>query len=300
MKKKAKAAPPVALELSSNPEHAWLYVDGLFRGVTPATVPGLTPGSHVVDLVAPGYELTQENVFAGSGSSSNFTLKPSHASKDLLAKIGEVRAALDGGDLGAACTALAKLLQADEVLIAGVRTKDGKPQMVVVRVMADGQEVGRVEQAFEKVSDWQGIAKELEAKEAPAPRTIEAKSDQIEPVHTILASPNAWRRPTGWILGAVAVVSVGAGIGLGVNSHDTAGKANKLPQVDVTGYDNLAKSAKLQAAIADSLFGVALVSAAVSIFMLATGYSSDDEEEAESFLFGPTPQGWAACYQVRF
>ena len=45
--------------------------------------------------------------------------------------------------------------------------------MVVARLMADGQEAGRLERSFDKVSDWQGMAKELEAKDAPAPKTVE-------------------------------------------------------------------------------------------------------------------------------
>ncbi len=299
LKKKAQKAAPVSLEIASTPEHAWLYVDGVFRGVTPATVPGLVPGSHVVDLVAAGYELTQESVFAGPGANPSFTLKPSRTSKDLLAKIGEVRAALDGGDLGGACASLLRFLQADEVLVAGVRIKDHKPQAVLVRVMADGQEVGRVERAFDKVSDWQGMAKELEAKEAPPPKQIEPPKKEPEQVHQILASPTAWRKPAGWILAAVAVASVGAGVGLGVTSQATAQKANKLPQIDTAGYNNLAGQAKLQAGLADGLFGLAVVSGAVSLFMLITGYSSDEAEE-ESFFLAPTPQGAAAGFQVRF
>lgn len=293
--KKAKNAAPVALEINSSPEHAWVYVDGLFRGVTPASVPGLAPGSHMVDLVAEGYELTQESVFAGSGASPNFNLKPSHASKDLLAKIGEVRASLDSSALEAATQSLAKFLQADELLLAVVRTKDGKPQMGVVRLIADGQEVGRIERAFDKVSDWQGMAKELEAKDAPPPKIFEAPKKDGEQVHTILASPNAWRRPVGWILGAVAVVSVGVGVALGVTSQSTADKANKTPQLDVTGYNRLASQAKSQALIADVLFGVAIVSAGVGLFMLITGYSDDSgEEEAFRFNLG------LGSAQVRF
>ena len=299
--KKAKAAAPIALEINSTPEHAWLYVDGVFRGVTPASVPGLTPGSHVVDVVAAGYELTQESIFASPGAAPNFQLKPSHASKDLLARIGEVRAALDGGELSAAAIALAKFLQADELLIAGVRTKEGKAQMTVVRIMADGQEVGRKDQPFDKVSDWQGIAKELEAKDTPPPKTIEPPKQDNEPVHTLVASPNAWRKPVGWIVGGVAVVSLGVGIALGVTSQSTASQANKTPQIDVSGYNKLASQAKSQALIADILFGVALVAAGVSLFMLITGYSDDSgEEEAYRFNLGPIPNGVAATYSVRF
>jgi hypothetical protein len=44
------------LYVSSAPKGAYITLDGVYKGPTPATIGGLTPGSHVVELNAPGYD----------------------------------------------------------------------------------------------------------------------------------------------------------------------------------------------------------------------------------------------------
>ncbi len=43
------------LTIASTPTNAETYVDGVYRGTTPLTVTGLSPGDHLVRLSAPGY-----------------------------------------------------------------------------------------------------------------------------------------------------------------------------------------------------------------------------------------------------
>jgi hypothetical protein len=46
----------------STPAQARLYVDGQLYGSTPASIPGLTPGSHTVRIEAAGYRAWQGQV----------------------------------------------------------------------------------------------------------------------------------------------------------------------------------------------------------------------------------------------
>ncbi|MBS1148439.1 MAG: TolA protein [Myxococcaceae bacterium] len=293
LKKKVVAAPPAALELVSTPPHAWAFVDGVFRGVTPITVPGLAPGSHVVTLVATGFELVQEKVFAGSGAAPSFALKSSARGKEVLARVGELRAALERDDVGPAAGALATFIQAEELLVAGVSNQKGELKAVVYRVMADGTVVGDARRSLSGTSassDWQAMAKELLALAAPEPKKPEAVV-----IEDLPANSRAGRRPIGWIGLALTAGAAGAGIGLGLTSKSTAQQANRTPQVDAATYNRLAGQARTQAYVADGMFALAVVAGGVSIFMLATGYSDDsgasDEEEEAGFLLGPTRDG---------
>ncbi len=289
LRKKVKAAAPAALELTSTPPNAWAYVDGEFRGVTPITVPGLAPGSHIVTLVATGFELVQEKVFAGSGAAPAFTLKSSTRGKEVLARVGELRAALERGEPSAAAGALAAFIQAEELIVAAVSSDKGQIQIAVFRVAADGTAVGDLKRplsARSAISDWQAMAKELLALSAPSPKTPEP----IVVEDLASGGSRAGRKPFGWVGLALTAGAAGAGAGLGSLAKSSAQSANRTAQVDATTYNRLASSARTQALVADTLFGVSAALGAVSIFLLATGYSdggSDSEEEA-SLIVGPS------------
>jgi|GEM_PF-3535667 len=296
LRKKVRAAPPAVLELTSTPPNAWAYVDGTFRGVTPITVPALAPGSHVVTLVATGYELAQEKVFAGSGAANAFTLKSSTRGKEVLARIGEVRAALERDDVAASAATLATFVQAEELIVAAVVNG----QAIAYRVLSDGTPVGEVKRplsAKTTVSDWQAMAKELMALNAPAPK----KQDLVVEDTPVVAS-RAGRRPIGWTGVAVTVASVGVGIGLGLLSKSTVQQANQTPQVDTATYNRLASAARTQAYVADGLFIFAAVAGGVSIFMLATGYADDSPADSEDarLLFAPARGGGLVGVSGRF
>ncbi len=291
IRKKTKAAPPAALEITSTPPNAWAFVDGTFRGVTPITVPGLAPGSHVVTLVGTGFELVQEKVFAGSGAMPSFTLKSSSRGKDVLAHIGELRAAVERDEPGPAAGALAQFIQAEEVMVAVVNHK--KNELHAWRVQVDGTVVGDVTRPFSPnsaIADWQAMAKELQGMTAEPPK----KADIVV---TDVPNSRAGRRPIGWAGIGLTVAAAGAGAGVGFLAKSTAQQANQTPQVDSAAYTRLSGSARTQGYVADALFGVAAVAGVVSIFLLATGYSDDSassddpSDEDASLLLSPTQSG---------
>ncbi|NVO67135.1 PEGA domain-containing protein [Methanofollis tationis] len=67
------------LSISSVPKGAYITLDGVYKGPAPATIGGLDPGSHVVELNAPGYEewSGRATVYVGKVTSISETLTPS-------------------------------------------------------------------------------------------------------------------------------------------------------------------------------------------------------------------------------
>ncbi len=270
---------PATLAIDSTPKGAWVYLDGTFRGLTPLQVNELAAGSHVVTLVAAGHELTQERVFAGPGATSSYVLKPTARGKDVLAALGDVLASAER-DVGPSAGALARIVSTDEVVVVAVAPGEVK----VARVMADGTVVAAAER---KTPELAAAVKEVLAAKAPEPVSAAPEVTSTEPG----VVDHSGRRPVGWVLGAVALVSVGAGIGLGLSSKGRAAEANGLPQVDADGYSRLAGQARMQALVADVLFGVAVVAAGVSLFMLITGYSGSGSsgDDGAASIWGFTP-----------
>lgn len=55
------------LYITSSPSGAAIYIDNVYYGMTPATIPDITPGSHVLKLQAQGYTEWQEAVSITAG-----------------------------------------------------------------------------------------------------------------------------------------------------------------------------------------------------------------------------------------
>lgn len=131
------ARPKSTLSFTSNPSYAEIYVDGVFKGVTPAAVERVNEGKHYIRLVKEGYKSHGDLVTALSGRevSENGTLR---AQKTLDAFDKVVSAALvdlaehasDGDDDVGAVQKLREFLQADQVFLAEVRL-DGERVKIV-------------------------------------------------------------------------------------------------------------------------------------------------------------------------
>jgi hypothetical protein len=61
-----------ALELTSSPTGAEIYLDNQFRGSTPTTISGVEPGNHTLELRSKGYRSWKATVAVPSGTSNYF------------------------------------------------------------------------------------------------------------------------------------------------------------------------------------------------------------------------------------
>lgn len=60
------------LSVTTNPPGALVYIDDEMKGITPATIPGLSPGSHAIHLILEGYEDFRTSTEITAGTTSEF------------------------------------------------------------------------------------------------------------------------------------------------------------------------------------------------------------------------------------
>ncbi|MDD1693365.1 MAG: PEGA domain-containing protein, partial [Methanoregula sp.] len=61
-----------SLSITTSPSGALVYIDGKMKGITPATVPGLAPGTHSIKLILDGYQDLETTTEITAGSTSEF------------------------------------------------------------------------------------------------------------------------------------------------------------------------------------------------------------------------------------
>lgn len=61
-----------SLSVSTSPEGALVYIDGQMKGISPATIPGLSPGPHTIRLILDGYKDFETSTEISAGSTSEF------------------------------------------------------------------------------------------------------------------------------------------------------------------------------------------------------------------------------------
>ena len=62
-----------SLSVMTSPQGAQVFVDGELKGITPTTIPGLSPGKHAVLLVAPGYLDLNTTITVGAGKTTEYS-----------------------------------------------------------------------------------------------------------------------------------------------------------------------------------------------------------------------------------
>jgi hypothetical protein len=70
-----------SLSVTTSPPGALVYIDGVMKGVTPATIPGLSPGAHSVTLILTGYSDLKTTITVDAGTTSEYITGLSPAPK---------------------------------------------------------------------------------------------------------------------------------------------------------------------------------------------------------------------------
>lgn len=141
------AEPKFAVDVSTTPVAARVYVNGIYRGTAPVSVRGLAPGEHYVSLVAPGYAVVQQKFRAGPGAAYALTLKPAERSRPVMTYLDRVVAAFGEEDEVTSAQSLARMMDAEEVLVAGVRRRQGQVEVELHRIAGNDGHVLAVETA---------------------------------------------------------------------------------------------------------------------------------------------------------
>jgi hypothetical protein len=61
-----------SLSVTTSPPGALVYIDGVMKGVSPATIPGLSAGVHSVHLILPGYSDLKTSITVDAGTTSEY------------------------------------------------------------------------------------------------------------------------------------------------------------------------------------------------------------------------------------
>ncbi len=69
------------LTVSTTPPGAYVLVDGVMKGISPATIPGLSPGVHNVTLTLPGYNDLKTTVTIDAGRTADYSTSLAPAPK---------------------------------------------------------------------------------------------------------------------------------------------------------------------------------------------------------------------------
>jgi|PlaIllAssembly_1097288.scaffolds.fasta_scaffold02855_2 hypothetical protein len=64
---------PGSLSVTTDPAGATIYIDGVKQGISPATIPGLSPGSHTLILKMDGYEDLSLPITISAGKTQNYS-----------------------------------------------------------------------------------------------------------------------------------------------------------------------------------------------------------------------------------
>ena len=61
-----------SLSVTTTPPGALVYIDGQMKGITPATIPGLPPGTHAIKIILDGYQDLETTTEITGGTTSEF------------------------------------------------------------------------------------------------------------------------------------------------------------------------------------------------------------------------------------
>ncbi len=61
-----------SLSVTTTPPGALVYIDGQMKGITPATIPGLPPGTHTIKIILDGYQALETTTEITGGTTSEF------------------------------------------------------------------------------------------------------------------------------------------------------------------------------------------------------------------------------------
>lgn len=279
---------PTLIEVQTPPASAWVFVDGLYRGVAPLEAKGFTPGLHYVSAVAPGYDFAQQRALVGPGLITKLALTPSPTGPTLLAQLRQVQAGMLSGSGADAVAALARWAKTDEALVVGVRRQDASLVLTGLRAAADGFVLARAERDIgAKVSpaDVEDFTRSLLAGDLPrasaglqpGPGTV--AGPQIIVPAAALARPappppnlaGAGKRGMGIALLSIGGIAASAGGVVGGFAELWADKARKVPQLDVQKREQLTGRTRDLALAADLCYTGGALSAAAGITLIVLG-----------------------------
>lgn len=252
------------ITLSTEPPGARVWVDGHYRGLSPVTVAGVTPGPHFVAAARQGYALAQAQLSSGAHT---LTLEPGELAGDFKRAAAVVAADPEGPGRDEGVKALGRALGVDQVLAVVAKKSVAGEQLEVTALrleVRDGHNAAFA-QGLLRVGDdtaYGDFLARLCAKDDPrdgsAPRT-----------HFKRTGPGA-KTKVGIALMAVGVAAAATGTVFGVMALNDSRQLSQTPQVQVVKSQQLMSEGRTWAWVADGAFIAAGVTALTGLVLTLT------------------------------
>lgn len=253
------------LDISTEPVVARVFVDGVARDTTPATVRGLVGSEreHYVTLVAPGYAVVQQKVIVKAGSTLRVQLTPLDRARAYLTFTDRIQKNFGENEEATHAMPLANASQADEVLVTGVRRQGGRVTVTLHRIAARDGHVLSIEEAEFGENDPQ-FSQRVDGFVTKALATDRPRGAKETPLglrsgigKMVSSVGKISENSVKWSLGISGAVLVVAGVSTGIAALDGERQLRLTPQLDPR-LASLRSSVFSKALAADILTGVGL------------------------------------------
>lgn len=264
-RKAVLAAPKSSLVVRTEPVPAQVFVDGVFRGVSPVEVTDLPPADHYVTVLAPGHALAQRRARSGD---TTLTLEPVAAQQPLRVLTETVARKPRGAERDRALRELGALAGTSQVLALLVSGGAGAAPLEVTALRLDVADGHNLAYALGTVPRGDGMdagSRELLARlvSADAPR------QGGKPV-THFSSGSASRRTLGYVMVATGVALLAGGIYFGMEASAKEDDFRRAVQNSPRAQD-IRDTGKTYALVADIGIVAGLVSAGLGGYFAFSG-----------------------------
>ncbi len=273
--KKQAANAKGELLLRTEPPGARVWVDGVFRGVSPVTVAGLSAGKHFVTATLGGYALGQLEAAPGE---ELLKLDPAELAPGWKKANTEVMSDPEGSGRDLAAKTLGKAAQLDQVLLVVAKKSLAGEQLdlTALRLETRDGHNAAYKQGTLKPGDPDALTAFFDAL-----AMSDAKRDGKDPVTHFKGGGASQVKTVAGIalLGAGAAALVAGGV-FGFMASDRAAAWRQTPQVQTVKSDTLRGEGQTFAVVADVSFIVGVASAVAGGVLLLTNKGGGDAAEA--------------------
>ncbi len=294
VRREVQAEASMTIEVLMGPLPARVFVNGVYRGIAPLEVDGLSPAEHYVTVRALGYRSIQEQRFARPGALLRLEPETSSDGDVLGEMLEEARERMRSGVVAEPGAAIARWAFLDEVLVVGVRPEEDRRRVTMVRVAEDGHVLASTQEVVE-VDDPAGVA-DVAAAAVRLYRDDIPRGPEGRPIRAVVrVAPLVDHSRAGFIIGGAGIAAGLGGVAVGLHARSTALRAKELPQRHQEEIQPIVGRARRSALVADILFASALVAITAGSYLAAPALTealgSGDELDRFSVAPAPLPGG---------
>ncbi|MFO0600783.1 MAG: PEGA domain-containing protein [Myxococcaceae bacterium] len=273
--KKAAANSKGELLVRTEPAGARVWVDGVFRGISPVTVAGLSATKHFVTASLGGYALAQTQATPGE---EVISLPASELGPGWKRAVTDIKKDPEGPTRDQAAQSLGRAAQLDQVLLVVAKKSPAgeKFDLIALRLEVRDQHNAAYKAATVSPGDPEALAGFFDSLTGR-----DQKRDGKDPVHHFKGGGgNQIKTIAGISLLGLAAAGLVSGIVFGVLAANDAAAFKTTPQTQRLNSTTLENEGRAFGAVADISYGVGILAAAGGTVLLLTNNGGGGDEPA--------------------